>query len=464
MKKRKLTALLLAFMLVGAMVTACTGDAPATDTPATDESATADTQEEAPTDDAPDSENEPVTLTFHVGAWEADEVPRIAITQNAIQEFMVRYPHVTVEIQTTPMDAWELSLMTAAMGGEMSDLFEHKGSMTPDFSEMGVIAPLNGVLDANPEWRDMFLTGMFNEFTFNENIYAVPYQNVSVNIVFYNQAILAEVGYDSFPETWSEFVEMSETIRDTLGITPAVVGNNQPWNLGTIWFNAINEMMVPQTWFDDIQTGDAAFTDPEVVQALQLIRDFYVEELMNQDVNSMDVGDQLTLFMNEEAAFFFQGSWEVHGLVENLPEDLLANTRLAPVPFPDGGRGAPMSYGGGSGWAYAISSNAMNDPIKSYYAVELLKAITSEQVFASMVEEGQLSPANIDMDLEGQHPLFIELIELLGNGVTRPIYDTILRFSIIEALHSGMQEMVIGVITPEELAQRTQSALEDTEE
>jgi len=59
----------------------------------------------------------------------------------------------------------------------------------------------------NEGWKDRFVGNILNTATYNDKILAIPYE-FAITPVLYNEKLLKDVGYDTFPETYDEFFVM----------------------------------------------------------------------------------------------------------------------------------------------------------------------------------------------------------------------------------------------------------------
>ena len=78
------------------------------------------------------------------------------------------------------------------------------------FVSSGKVMSLQDALDADPEWRDSFLEGVLDYFTYDGEVYAIPSQ-IAYCTMFYNQDIFEQ--YDlEVPQTYEDFLNICETL------------------------------------------------------------------------------------------------------------------------------------------------------------------------------------------------------------------------------------------------------------
>ena len=97
-------------------------------------------------------------------------------------------------------------LRTSMAAGNQPEIFiEYGGSRIQDYVNAGVLLNLQPYLDADPAWRDSFLSGIFDNWIFpgRPGVYGVPCQFYAI-FLFYNKSMLRELGFNNPPATFDE--------------------------------------------------------------------------------------------------------------------------------------------------------------------------------------------------------------------------------------------------------------------
>jgi len=76
--------------------------------------------------------------------------------------------------------------------------------------------------------------------------------------------------------------------------------------------------MCGKEWFKKAVKGEAKFTDPEFVAAMQVIKDLADAKMFSPGINQAAYGAALTDFVNEKAVYLIDGGWRVNNLVTEL--------------------------------------------------------------------------------------------------------------------------------------------------
>jgi len=375
-------------------------------------------------------------------------------------KFKAQNPNIQFDVEDMVHDTYETKMKTLAAGNELPDLFFIKGSWIDNFIDNGLVKPVNEMLDANPSWRDNFNTGAFDEFKRNGNdIYGIPFQLFSTHLVLYNSAVLAQVGFNTFPKTWKDFTYVIKALK-AKGYSPISLGNKAKWVAESCILSTLGDRFTGPAWFFSVRDHKGAkFTDPDFVKALDAFQQLARMGAFNSDLNSIDDNQQKTLYINGKSAMFMDGAWSISTLISIAPPDVVKNTHLAILPSVEGGKGDPNSVSGGSGWGYAINSSVSGDKLA---AIGKLVAATTGADAARVTIENNGQPAGraASYDKSKVAPLSNEYFALVSRLKFTPIYDIQLNAPIIEVMNSGLQELLISSITPQQLAQRIEAEYE----
>jgi raffinose/stachyose/melibiose transport system substrate-binding protein len=212
-------------------------------------------------------------------------------------------------------------------------------------------------------------------------VYGVPFAT-QVMQVFYNKAIFEEQGIE-VPETWDDFMDANDKLQKA-GITPLSVGGKDAWMMPFIHDIFGSAHYGGESFRKDLQDGTKDFTDPTYVESIQTLKD--LQGHMPQDVVGVSYADSQILFVNEQAAMFPGGSFEL-GFFQKQNPDL--DLGVFQVPVREGSvLDTPVSpaYADGS-WGI----NAASD--KQEASLELVQWMASKEFGQLVADElKQFSP------------------------------------------------------------------------
>lgn len=175
---------------------------------------------------------------------------------DVVKGFEKANPNIILDVQYGQDPSQYIStLQTRLAGGKPPTIFNITMDNRTDVMNSGAVADLTG--------KD-FLKGVddsnFQLFQQGGKIYGLPV-SAWVGVMFYNKDLLNQVGYDEFPKTWDEFIEMGKKINASGGTAFLEDFNSQPSGTlaGLVASNwAKRGVDVPD---QDIWDGKTTFTD-----------------------------------------------------------------------------------------------------------------------------------------------------------------------------------------------------------
>ncbi|MFD2656996.1 ABC transporter substrate-binding protein [Gracilibacillus thailandensis] len=202
----KKSLLVLLGMMMVLWLAACSGDDSSEDTGGT----TDNTSEE--TDNDSDSEASGDQVTLRIAWWGSQ--PRHDYTLEVIELYEEQNPNVTIEPEYASWDDYWQKLSPQAAANELPDIIQMDLSYISQYAENGQLADLEQFLgseiDDSNIAENTIEGGRINDglYGFNLGSNALSFQ--------YNPEILAEIGIDEIPETysWDEYQEMAQKATD----------------------------------------------------------------------------------------------------------------------------------------------------------------------------------------------------------------------------------------------------------
>lgn len=157
------------------------------------------------------------------------------------------------------------------------------------------------------------------------NLFALPHDMAGI-MLWYNKNVLEDVGIDpeqfkhSTDTTWEEFLSACQTVADG-GYTPIQCGNRERWTIGH-WMSAFMIKSVGVDAYLDAAYGlnDRSFTEDDIVEGVSRLKTLYDEGYFNRDINSLNMSEAASLFFNDQAAFWHQGTWVQSTISSQAPD------------------------------------------------------------------------------------------------------------------------------------------------
>ncbi len=261
------------------------------------------------------------------------------------------HPDVEIEVQVTPFDQYLPKLLSQIAGGDSPDIAGVENGPFPGFVEHGILTNLNPYLEATEGFSLAdFFPHLIDRYTYDGNVYGIPYDAQPRGVMFFNPGIFDEAGVD-YPTndwTWDDLVAAGEKVAVINGDTVdryAVCSSDTY----TLWQYFL--LGGGGNFVDDLRNPTKSLLDqPEALEATQFTLDLIYEKKLAPSpatIDSMGSSACSSLFTQGKVAMMLDGFWRA---VESPQEfaDLHVHMVMAPVKDT-----AHRVYGTG-GTAYAI--------------------------------------------------------------------------------------------------------------
>lgn len=377
------------------------------------------------------------TITFLSWTGEAQMKP-------VLDAFATAHPEIKVETSYSPPVAEYIqALQTRVLSGTAPDVFLIAAENKTNLIDGGHVVDLAG---------EPFLDNVaeFNQETYGRDgaVYGLSVSSWAAGYA-YNKDLLAEVGYETIPETWDEFLEMCTKLQDA-GITPFLESVDQMPTTVSSWVGAQSSTMDP-TLDDQIFAGTSTFEE-QWTPALTEYNRLFTEGIMSKDVVGLD-GDMVRdEFANGRVAIINAGPWIIAPVREAAPDLSFA---YAAIPGIDGN--APFLAGAASP-GYAI--NSKSDEAEQAAAKTFLTFLSSPE--GVKVYQAQTNDVTVTSDFDP--PVDEAFAPLAGAIRAGDLYLPMISWQRsedvlnVEAV-AQIQRMIQGQITPAEVAKAMDSKL-----
>jgi ABC-type glycerol-3-phosphate transport system substrate-binding protein len=189
------------------------------------------------------------------------------------------------------------------------------------YATNGDLLPLDHI-----PYKDRFQRLAIDTYTIRGHLWGVPLASTGGFNIMTNTYLLDKVGA-SYPKTYAELVAVGKKLQK-IGVS-AFSHPGKFIYLWPVWFfttyaQTTHNQSVQKTI--DTLRGKGKFTDPEVVQALELIFRFSKDGLFSPDVLSLDTNGTEHEFLTGKAAFAMGD----YGFSSTLRQQKVPNTTCAP--------------------------------------------------------------------------------------------------------------------------------------
>ena len=401
---QKAAAMVLAAGMVFSM-TACGGGAKETTAAAKEEPK--QTEQAAPESKAESADGKE-ELTAEEGAeievayWEGSSSDKEAWDE-LLDNLEKDHPEIKLVRQTYPSGDYRDMLDTRIAGDDWPDVIRYTYQRLGKFKQADVMLDLSPYI--SQENLDGISPAYLSACMYDGKLIGMPHHTDTMAL-FYNKRMFEEAGIriPTSPEdaySWEELTDIARTLKEKYQL---------PYAFGGIWEKGSGYRYLPFIYMNGgavlNEAQDAVTMDsPEVLEAIKLYEDWRKEDLV---VNTAFSGANTTnsLFVAEQTAFTFSGSWHCSYMQENMGD----KWGITYMPQRNGKSGSDM--GGNAVFAYAGTKY----PKAAAIVVEY---ITNEENMKRFCETGSFIPVRTKL-LEGgvEYKVFPEAMKVLNEIVT----------------------------------------------
>ena len=214
---------------------------------------------------------------------------------------------VTVFDNPIGHEDFKTTILVMAAGGDLPDMFSYwAGARTQFVVDSGRLMAIDDLWNANNLDAVVNPSVAAGATMYNGERYLVPFGYHYAGM-FYNPAVLAQAGITEFPSTWDEFLAMCETLK-AAGIDPIALGSMNRWP-AQFWFDYMLLRTAGPEYRAALMAGEASYTDPEVMRAMELWKELVDAGYFVADANAYDWTDAADQVANGEAAMTLLGTW-----------------------------------------------------------------------------------------------------------------------------------------------------------
>jgi ABC-type glycerol-3-phosphate transport system substrate-binding protein len=393
--------------------------------------------------------------TLYVWHWMVDRHDAFEVLAQKYKE----QTGITVQFQLfAPSDIYSQKIVAAAQARILPDIFGvlDTKSVFADFIKSGFVEDLteefakdNGAweksLFARAVAANLFEEG--NSYGVKPGIYGVPLDVMNIQIL-YNKKLLKKAGINSPPKTFDEFIEATQALK-RVGISGLVSGWGEHWLIdcfaSNYAFNIMGEDKIMATY-----RGEVPYTDPDWIKVFGIFQTLVESESFVVGIVTKTNKFAEQDFALERAAFAFNGSW-----CANVYNDMNPDLDYGVMMPPSVDSKYPLKIWGGAGSSFMVNEAAFNKE----KAVQFLKWLSAKEQQAYLSEETKNLPANRYAASKISRVLS-DFASAMDNTTHPTIWPLDEDASVKEKFDKGLQSIIIGEKTPQEVAAEVQKAKE----
>lgn len=342
------------------------------------------------------------------------------------------------------------NLETARMASESVDIVYNSATLNSTLARSGVLMDITELVKP---YEDRFATGMLDKYTLGGHVWAIPVSDSSTSTFFYNATLFKELGL-SEPKTYAELLQVAQTIKDQKDIQPLIHQGKAPWYWPMWFFETFAQTSGDNSvkYTDDFLSGTRKFTSPEEIAALNAIKQFYTDGLLTQDTMDTDSDAMRAAFLQQKAAMFYGGTWELAPLRAANPEFEIG---IFQFPMVVDTAGVVAQHGGGPDNAWSMTS--FIDPANIPMAAQFLEFLTRQENATRIISTYSPMIPSIKGVPVADDPLAEKFnTEFMPNTIT--YLDWLWPSEVNDAAMQVIPAVMSGAMTAEDGAQTVQDA------
>jgi raffinose/stachyose/melibiose transport system substrate-binding protein len=389
------------------------------------------------------SENGKTTITFFY-RWPNE--PYKSYFKSVIADFEKQHPNIKIAEVTALNDDYKQKANVLLGSQNPPDVFfTWAGEYGQKFIRDGVALDLTKYYEDDKAWSDKLIGSQVNFFKKDDKVYGVPLFTDS-KLFFYNKDLFDKLNLKA-PTTWDEFIKDLAAIKKS-GTTPLILGNKSPW-AAAHYVTALNQRLVPKDVLDkDLSYQGAEFTDPGYVEALKKLNE--LKRYMNDNPNAIAHDEARNLFLGGKAGVTFLETMEI-----TFMKDATFKWGTFKVPTIDGAKGDQEGLiGAPEGFMVHKKSAHPKE------AMEFLKFMTSKVNGEKLIKDTGLASTvdgAVNENTATDHE--VEAMNLIKSAGNMLIWtDSALDSRVFKPYGDGIQAMLGGSMTPEQVMKSVQDA------
>lgn len=257
-------------------------------------------------------------------------------SNDAVKVFYEKsHPGVTIDTTAYNYPDYVTALKTAVAGGNAPDTIElEPGPLVNEY--VPYVLPLDSMAAKRwgANWRSQFfplaISQSLSADPQHKTMYVLPIGEECGTGLYYNTAIFAKYNLKP-PQSYADLKHIADTLNSH-GIIPISWGAKDGWP-NFDWLRMLVEQTAPGMW-DRALAGKAKFTDPGIVQALQILVQMQKDHIFSSSVwGTTAYPEAITLFESGKAAMYNSGTWDLAGFSAPTTKirDVVAVTPLPPM-------------------------------------------------------------------------------------------------------------------------------------
>src|SRR5699024_9202163 len=334
--------------------------------------------------------------------WDISTGNEKELVKQEVEDFNSKHDDVQAKVEFFQNDPYKQKLQIAMGADESPDIFYNwGGGVLESYTSSDKVYELTEDLEEKSEWKDKYLDSVMGPVTFDDEIYGIPNTKVQPAAFNYNKEVFEE--YDlEVPETWTEFIDVVEVLKEN-DVIPIALAEKDVWP-GLMYLEYFTDRIGGPEVFQNVVDGKKeAWSDPAIIKANEMIQELVEMDAFQDGFQSVEYegGSADALVYSGKAAMQLDLSSGFNNILSTSP-DFIENGNFGWFEFPEieDGSGDPRNIVGNPSNYYSVSENSKNKEA----AIEYLEdSVLNDDSAEGYISEGLVPPVEgVDSSLEEQ--------------------------------------------------------------
>jgi raffinose/stachyose/melibiose transport system substrate-binding protein len=383
-----------------------------------------------------------LVLVSQLGAAPDQALPKL------LEAFKAANPGINTKTVLYPEEKFVALYTAAQAAGEQIDVLMLNGQDIRRYATSGGVIPFDDV-----PFKDRFIPEALVPYTIGGHLWGVPSGTAGGFPIYVNKALLKNYQLEQ-PKTYDELKQVGKVLDDH-GIK-AFTHPGKVIYMWPVWFfttfaQTTGNKPIERT--TEILAGKGKFTDPDVVQAIDLVFQFSRDKLFTPGVFSLDFPNALSEFTTGKCAFYLFHDSVAKQIMQANPGNMELDVMLMPNLV---GKPVESQYPGGPGTVLSIPVKI--DSKRKDAAFKLIDFLTTDSSDAESVKlNGGAVPVNANVN-PTDIPVYLKEKGFINRMVT--YLDWFWPPEITRSFQEGLQAGLAGRVKAEEMAKNAQAVLD----
>lgn len=371
-----------------------------------------------------------------------------------IGEYEKENPNITIKQEVLENEQYKNKLKVLSASNDLPDvgITWAAGFMEP-YVKGGLFAPLDDILNG-AQLNDKFVKGTTEAFEINDKTYALPIE-LNISPIYYNKAIFTRYSLE-VPTTYEEFKQVVKTLSHT-SVAPIALGNKDRWT-GSLWYMYLADRIAGSETLKRATDGTGSFDDSGLIRAAAEVQTLVNMNAFNRGFNGLSNDEGKSEFMNEKAAMYLTGTWELPNFTTNpdIPQSFKDKVGFFKFPSVEGGIGNINSWVGGPGVGlFVAESSKVKEEAKAF-----VEYFVSKWGEASVTTAGVIPATKVDTSNTELPQLYVDLLNELNHASSLTLYADVQMKPNAAQVHLDMIQALFGkAVTPEQFVAKHKEAI-----